>query len=359
MGRKENSKPKEQRDNNQLNSKKSSKRKKTSPTALDQTEKKVKHSDSESATSENWLDIELPSDTECDNTIEFDNMSQSILNQTQGNMTIIPGNIDNSIPGMSTPGIPGMATPGLTNQPQMMFPQHMYSMPSPIVQQLPTASISDSDAIRIATLIKDMIKEELSSMIKEQVDAQTKDLRQEVKALQLHNAQLKEDLSTIKSNQDELEQYSRRNCVRIGNVKEQEGESTDNIVLDICKTSGATINANDIDRSHRVGKPKAGKTREIIVKFVSYKSRSAFIRSRKTLREKKCDVYLNEDLTQTRKNLDYECRKLKKDPTSVVQSTWTYDGRQYIKTDQDVSVKINNLSDLLGYGYVPKPITPK
>ena len=151
------------------------------------------------------------------------------------------------------------------------------------------------------------------------------------------------------------------NCVRIGNVRELEGESTEAIVLDVCKKSGAVINANDIDRSHRVGKPKEGQHREIIVKFVSYKARSVFIKSRKTLRENKCNVFLNEDLTYTRKNLDYECRYLKKDPNSVVQSAWTYDGRQFIRTDKDVTVKINKLSDLVVYGYVhkPRPTTAK
>ena len=87
MGRKINSKSQDQRDNNQLTTKHSSKRKKHSPTAIDQTEKKVKHSDSESATSENWLDIDLSSDSECDNnidnTIEMENLSQSIINQTK------------------------------------------------------------------------------------------------------------------------------------------------------------------------------------------------------------------------------------------------------------------------------------
>ena len=277
-------------------------------------------------------------------------MNQSIMSQTPVNMTVIPGNVDNTMTGMSTPGLP--------NQPQMMFPQHMYSMPSPIMQQQqPNISISDSDVIRIATLIKEMIKEDISAIVKQQVAVHTNDLKLEVEALKLQNSKLRDDLTEIKAQQDELEQYSRRNCVRIGNVREHEGESTDAIVLDVCNKSGSTIHANDIDRSHRVGKPKEGKSREIIVKFVSYKARSIFIRSRKTLRENNCDIYLNEDLTQTRKNLDYECRMLKKDKNSVVQSTWTYDGRQFIKTDNDVTIKIDNLKELQKYGYIPKPAT--
>ena len=40
---------------------------------------------------------------------------------------------------------------------------------------------------------------------------------------------------------DELEQYSRRTCVRIGYIRESEGESTDDIVLEVSKKSGAFL----------------------------------------------------------------------------------------------------------------------
>ena len=220
-----------QRDGKLIKSKVSVKRKKLSPAAVDQSEIKTKHSDSESesTTSENWLDIDLPSETDCDKTIEMmnDSMSQSIL--MQDNITMLPGNAATSVATMSTPGP--------VNTPQMIFPQQMYGMagmPSPIIQQhQQSLSLSDSDAIRIATLIKDMIRQDLSDMVKQQVSDQTSTLRQEITALKQENIMLKDDISAIRLQQDELEQYSRRTCIRIGNVREKDRESTDSIVLDV------------------------------------------------------------------------------------------------------------------------------
>ena len=36
----------------------------------------------------------------------------------------------------------------------------------------------------------------------------------------------------------------------------------------------------------------------------------------------------------------------------MVQSSWTIDGRQFIRTDKDVTVRIEKLSDLKPYGWV-------
>ena len=338
-----------QRDSNLVPTKSSStKRKKDSPVTVDQSEKKTKHSDTESSTSEKWLDIDLPSDSEGDNTIEMADNAMLNYTHSHDNITMIPSNA-------GTP-IAAMSTPALQNQPQMLFnPQQMYGMPSPIIQQQ-HPNISDSDAIRIATIIKEMISKDLAEMIEQQVEIQIKPLRTEIDALKEENSQLRKDLNKACANHDELEQYSRRTCVRIGNVRESEGESTDDIVLNVCQKSGANISINDIDRSHRVGKHKQGKHREIIVKFVSYKARTTFIKSRKTLRENRCDIYLNEDLTRARKNIAYYCRFLKKDKNSVVQAAWTFDGRQYIKTDKDITVKIDTLTDLQTYGLKPEDI---
>ena len=209
-----------------------------------------------------------------------DNTDNTIINQSQvqGIMSMLLDNTSIPVATMSTPCMP--------NPSQMMFSQPMYGMPSPILQQThPTLTINDTDAIRIATLIKDMIKDDIEVMVKQQVALQTKDLKTEIAQLKGENSLLKDEINVIRVHHDELEQYSRRTCVRIGNIRESEGESTDDIVLEVSKKSGADISAHDIDRSHRVGKLKQGKTREIIVKFVNYKARTRFITSRKTLRE--------------------------------------------------------------------------
>ncbi|KAH3815286.1 hypothetical protein DPMN_143808 [Dreissena polymorpha] len=56
---------------------------------------------------------------------------------------------------------------------------------------------------------------------------------------------------------DASEQYRRRNSLRIFGIPESEksNESTDTIVMNLCKSLGADVSIGEIDRSHRTGKP--------------------------------------------------------------------------------------------------------
>nr|KAG5687416.1 hypothetical protein BaRGS_004918 [Batillaria attramentaria] len=53
---------------------------------------------------------------------------------------------------------------------------------------------------------------------------------------------------------DELEQYSRRNNIRISDIPEIDGEDTDDLIIAIGNEIGVTITEEMIHRSHRVGK---------------------------------------------------------------------------------------------------------
>ena len=73
-------------------------------------------------------------------------------------------------------------------------------------------------------------------------------------------------------NLDCHEQYSRRNCLLIHSVKENEKEDTDEVVIEFFeKEMEEKLSANDIDRSHRLGKKQTGsRPRPIIVEFTRY-----------------------------------------------------------------------------------------
>lgn len=106
---------------------------------------------------------------------------------------------------------------------------------------------------------------------------------------------------------------------------------------------------NDIDNCHRVGPFCKEKTRDIIVKFTSYRARTQFIKGRKSLRDKKETIYINEDLTKFRSDLARDARLMKKDPTTKVKGTWTFNGNIYIETENEDIIKITNKYDLLKY----------
>ena len=104
---------------------------------------------------------------------------------------------------------------------------------------------------------------------------------------------------------EELEQYGRRNGVRIHGIKEEKGENADKIVIDLAQSIGADITKHALGRSHRVG-PDGGTTpRPIIAKFVGHNHKVELMKHKKNLRQigPKDDegnplnpIYINEDL---------------------------------------------------------------
>ncbi|KAL8577578.1 hypothetical protein ACOMHN_044258 [Nucella lapillus] len=85
---------------------------------------------------------------------------------------------------------------------------------------------------------------------------------------------------------DELEQYSRRNSIRVIGVPECEGENTDEITKKIDSEIGVVVDSSMIDRSHRVGNKPSGNepgNRAIIVKFTSYRHKQQLLVAKKKL----------------------------------------------------------------------------
>ena len=74
---------------------------------------------------------------------------------------------------------------------------------------------------------------------------------------------------------DEAEQYSRRNCLIITGFKEQEGEDTDRLVLDIFEEKlNICLDIFQVDRSHRLNGPRRPKsdTSQVILTCLKLKS---------------------------------------------------------------------------------------
>ena len=83
---------------------------------------------------------------------------------------------------------------------------------------------------------------------KKEEEIQISELKNEVKSLN-------EKVETMDRSLDRHEQYSRKNCLLIHGVKENEKEDSDKIVIEIFeKEMQEKVSTNDIDRSHRLGK---------------------------------------------------------------------------------------------------------
>ena len=141
---------------------------------------------------------------------------------------------------------------------------------------------SVKDDLKAALCDPDVL-ELISKAVAAQVSSQ---LRKEIAGLRDKVAEKDREILFLKDQIDSLEQYSRRNCLRISPVPEVSSESTDDIVKTVAKTIGVTLPDNAIDKSHRVGKVTAGglnRDRPIHVKFTSYKYKEAMMKARRCM----------------------------------------------------------------------------
>ena len=142
---------------------------------------------------------------------------------------------------------------------------------------------------------------------------------------------LKYRLVAVEERCDELEQYSRRNTVRIRGIPEADNEDTDRLVTDLAaRKLEVPLATNDIVRSHRVGRKTEDERkgpRDVIVRFTTHNTKVAVMRGARKL--KGSQLYINEDMTKTRSTIAWEARNLKRD--RKILDTWTRDGVVFVK----------------------------
>ena len=180
---------------------------------------------------------------------------------------------------------------------------------------------------------------------------QAKDLGVTVCQLKGENAILRSQYEMLEDSIDEVNQYQRKNNIEIHGIPEQEGENLENLVVDLAKELGLKMETISIDIVHRL--PRRYGTKPIIVKFHAYQDKYAMYQARYKLRKLKnktyfqraVNIYINENLTKTRKQLFAEVRKRR--DQNEWHSAFTQDGKIYIKFDKESRpTKINNYSDL-------------
>lgn len=207
---------------------------------------------------------------------------------------------------------------------------------------------------------------EFSSLVGKAVVAQvTAELRKEVKKLQDILEEKDNEIVKLTNKVDDLEQYTRRNSVRINAIPETENENTSQLVTELAKAMGVDLPKDAIDRSHRIGQKTTGSSaaprdRPIIVKFTSFQHKLALVTKRSELRKKtgedifphlnwplaapassprasaRNNVYINDDLTAVRAQVFRKARQLKKE--NQIADTWTRDGFIFVKLSKDGAV---------------------
>ena len=121
---------------------------------------------------------------------------------------------------------------------------------------------------------------------------------------------------------DRHEQYSRRNCLLIHGVKVNEKEDTDEVVIEFFeKELKEKLSANDIDRSHRLGKEQTGSIPwPIIMRCTRCNVCNVIFREEKILKSKA--VNITENLT---KKIITEMKVARE--TYGFKNGWSQDGK--------------------------------
>ena len=83
----------------------------------------------------------------------------------------------------------------------------------------------------------------------------------EISRLTTQLEQQSSSIQSLKNNYNDLEQYSRRNCIRLFGIPEKKGEDAMETICEIAKEKlGVTLPKSAIDRAHRVGQPHNERT---------------------------------------------------------------------------------------------------
>ena len=151
----------------------------------------------------------------------------------------------------------------------------------------------------------------------------------EVRELREKFTTMDDTITTMQRNIDDLQQYSRRNSIRLHGITEGTNEDTDDLVINAITTQlKCTLTKDDIDRSHRTGKAreadpeskKPPKPRPILIKFCSYRKKAEIMKLKRNL--KNSGISVNEDLTRRNHSLLIAASKSPK-----VEAAWSSDGR--------------------------------
>ena len=200
-------------------------------------------------------------------------------------------------------------------------------------------TLKEADLKTIAGVLKTTFEPNISELTKSIVNGVLDGLTSTIVSLQKENSELRARVSALEAKADAAEQYSRRNCLTVAGVKEDTSENTDVLVIDMSRAIGAEISLDDIERSHRVGKLRISRPRDIIVMFVSYRTRRLVYGAR--TKTKDCGytgIFINEDLTKSRNKLLLKARKMVK--SKVLKSSWSSDGTVLVRDLLDAKHRI-------------------
>ena len=204
----------------------------------------------------------------------------------------------------------------------------------------------------VGALTDNTVIEKLQKAVCGQIHKEVGELREIIKNKDDQIRKLEVRVRDLELKQDDAEQYSRRNSIRITGIDESASEDISEKIIKLCNESlevEPPVTLEQFDRIHRVGQRSEDSPRPVLVKFATYRTRNVVFRSRRKLRQKNRQeqgaqaeaddhskqetirpIYINEDLTKYRAHLLYLARQKKS--SKVISDCWSWDGTILVKT---------------------------
>lgn len=193
---------------------------------------------------------------------------------------------------------------------------------------------------------KALLQDTISGPLVEEI----RDLKRNLADRDCHIESLEKKVATLQEKNDQLEQYSRRNSVRVAGIAEEDREDATQKVLDVLNNHMSLdppLTLEHVDRAHRTGAPNPGRPRAILLKLTSYRQKQRIMSNRFSLFNTQPSISVNEDLTRPRATLLWHARRAKKQ--GRILDCWTMDGRVMIKDCHESKHRIANALDLEGH----------
>lgn len=183
-----------------------------------------------------------------------------------------------------------------------------------------------------------------------QLDGQNKeikDLKRRIDSMNKLHASV-EEMSAVREQLNNLEQYSRRNIVEIHGLPYDAKENLMDKLRDVAEALELPAPCNnDLEVVHRLP-AKLGNVPVVLAKFTSRRTRDTWLQKKRLLRTKRVldhEVYIDENLSESNRKLFYDARVRARN--LGYRFVWHKYGITYVRKEEGCStVRISRVADL-------------
>lgn len=170
------------------------------------------------------------------------------------------------------------------------------------------------------------------------------------------NNQLKSKVKILEERLEDMEQYSRINCLEVNGIPEDKSSSPIDMVKKVGTALGVEIKDEVVDACHYLGAKRDGGSRGIIVKFVRRSVKEELLKKRKVKRNLNTNdigvtqtassvIYINESLSPSRRKVLNAARAFRKDYGYTY--VWVSNGKVFLRKNQgDKAIVVTSLEQL-------------